>query len=212
MGAFTAATLTSWPGLSWPTTRFSFRPIWNHPAARGRGCQVRALGRARPDAVIQAGPVASAVHHIGVSVASRDDALAFWESFLGRKASLANEVGPAISRSRSSASPALRSTAHSSIFLAASSSSFSNIRRRTSVANPPATANPGNVHICLAVEDADAAWRRAVDCGAAPVRREGPVEIDDGPNGGARVAYLGIHDGVTLEVFQRPPAARAEAA
>ena len=78
--------------------------------------------------------------------------------------------------------------------------------------NPPATANPGNVHICLAVENADAAWRRAVECGATPVRLAGPVEVDDGPNKGARVAYLKIHDGVTLEVFQRPPAARAEAA
>ena len=79
-------------------------------------------------------------------------------------------------------------------------------------ANPPATAKPGNVHICLAVEDADAAGRRAVDCGAALVRHEGPVEVDNGPNRGARVAYLSIHDGVTLEVFQRPPAARAEPA
>jgi hypothetical protein len=78
-------------------------------------------------------------------------------------------------------------------------------------ANPPAP-NPGNGHICLAVEDADAAWRRAVDCGAARVCREGPVEVDNGPNRGARVAYLRIHDGVTLEVFQRPPAARAEPA
>src|SRR5271168_820240 len=35
----------------------------------------------------QAGPIASAVHHIGVSVANLDDALAFWESWLGRRAS-----------------------------------------------------------------------------------------------------------------------------
>ncbi len=72
-------------------------------------------------------------------------------------------------------------------------------------ANPEATANPGNLHLCLAVEDAGAAWRHAVDCGAKPVRREGPVEIDHGPNVGARVAYLRIHDGITLELFQRPP-------
>ena len=70
--------------------------------------------------------------------------------------------------------------------------------------NQEATANPGNVHLCLAVEDAGAAWRRAVRCGARPVRREGPVEVDGGPNAGARVAYLRIHDGVTLELFQRP--------
>jgi hypothetical protein len=36
------------------------------------------------------------------------------------------------------------------------------------------------------------------------VFREGPVEIDHGPNVGARGAYLRIHDGVTLELFQPP--------
>ena len=46
--------------------------------------------------------------------------------------------------------------------------------------NPEATPNPGNVHLCLA------------------------VEIDHGPNVGARGAYLRIHDGVTLELFQPP--------
>jgi hypothetical protein len=33
-----------------------------------------------------------------------------------------------------------------------------------------------------------------------------PVEIDHGPSVGARVAYLRINDGVTLELFQRPGA------
>jgi hypothetical protein len=31
---------------------------------------------------------------------------------------------------------------------------------------------------------------------------EGPVDIDGGPNIGAKVAYLRIHDGITLEFFQ----------
>ncbi len=83
----------------------------------------------------------------------------------------------------------------------------SNTKTPIGAPNAPATANPGNVHICLAVENADDAWRRAIECGAAPVRRDGPVEVDDGPNKGARVAYLRIHDGVTLEVFQSPSAA-----
>ena len=94
----------------------------------------------------------------------------------------------------------------SSICRAESSSSCSTIELDKR-ANPEATANPGNIHLCLAVEDAGAAWRHAVDCGAKPVRREGPVEIDRGPNVGARVAYLRIHDGITLELFQPPPSA-----
>jgi hypothetical protein len=31
------------------------------------------------------------------------------------------------------------------------------------------------------------------------------VTVDAGPNEGARAAYLRIHDGITLELFQRPP-------
>jgi catechol 2,3-dioxygenase-like lactoylglutathione lyase family enzyme len=70
--------------------------------------------------------------------------------------------------------------------------------------NPPATANPGNVHLCLAVEDARVAWELAVAAGARPLVPEGPVEVDGGPNRGARAAYLQIHDGISLELFQPP--------
>jgi catechol 2,3-dioxygenase-like lactoylglutathione lyase family enzyme len=74
--------------------------------------------------------------------------------------------------------------------------------------NPEATANPGNAHICLAVENAQSAWERAVALGARPVVPEGPVDIDGGPNKGARATYLRIHDGITLEMIQPPPAQR----
>jgi len=70
--------------------------------------------------------------------------------------------------------------------------------------NPEATANAGNVHLCLEVEDAGAAWERAVAAGAQPVVPEGPVEVDGGPNRGAHASYLRIHDGISLELFQPP--------
>jgi hypothetical protein len=63
-----------------------------------------------------------------------------------------------------------------------------------------------NVHVCLAVEGAEKVWRHAADCGAPPVSPDGPIEIEGGPKIGAPTAYLRIHDGVTLELFQRPPA------
>jgi hypothetical protein len=72
---------------------------------------------------------------------------------------------------------------------------------RDRVVNSDATANPGNVHLYLSVNDAGAAWTHAVSYGARAVSREGPVDIDGGPNKGSRVAYLRIHDGVTLELF-----------
>jgi catechol 2,3-dioxygenase-like lactoylglutathione lyase family enzyme len=163
-------------------------------------------GRALPDATSLSGAIATAVavHHVGMSVASIDDALAFWESFLGVPARwrttldqpyLAKIVGiPGISIN------AAFVDLPGGVILELLDYQMPGKR-----ANPDATANPGNIHLCLAVEDASAAWRHAVDCGAKPVRREGPVEIDHGPNVGARVAYLRIHDGITLELFQPPP-------
>jgi catechol 2,3-dioxygenase-like lactoylglutathione lyase family enzyme len=159
----------------------------------------------------QAGPIASAVHHIGVSVANLDDALAFWESWLGRRASWRKILDrPYLARHVGIAGVSIEAA-----FIDLPGGIIVELldyRIADKLANPAATQNPGNVHLCLAVEDADFAWRRAVECGAQPVRRQGPVDIDAGPNVGARAAYLRIHDGVTLELFQRPPAARAELA
>lgn len=70
------------------------------------------------------------------------------------------------------------------------------------VANPEATANPGNLHFCLRVEDATATWAHAISCGAGLASSEGPIDIDGGSNEGARVAYLRIHGGATLEILQ----------
>ena len=70
--------------------------------------------------------------------------------------------------------------------------------------NPEATANPGNVHLCLQVDDARASWEHAVAAGAIPVVSEGPIEVDGGPNRGAKASYLRIHDGISLELFQPP--------
>jgi catechol 2,3-dioxygenase-like lactoylglutathione lyase family enzyme len=154
--------------------------------------------------------VASGVHHIGVSVASRDDALAFWESFLGRKATWRTRsdrpyLGEIIGISGVEIDGAFIDLPGGVILELLESDAGQ-------ACEPAGDGEPGQRAYLPRGRGADAAWRRAVDCGAAPVRREGPVEVDDGPNRGARVAYLRIHDGVTLEVFQRPPAARAEPA
>ncbi len=156
------------------------------------------------DAIILPGAIAtaSAVHHVGMSVASIDDALAFWEKFLGVRARWRRTLdrpylGKIVGIPGVSIKAAFVDLPGGVILELLDYQ----LEKR---ANPETTANPGNIHLCLAVEDAGAAWRHAVDCGAKPLRREGPVEIDGGPNVGARVAYLRIHDGITLEFFQKP--------
>ncbi len=156
------------------------------------------------DATILPGAIAtaSAVHHVGMSVASNDAALAFWERFLGVSA----RWRTTLDRPYLGKIVGIPGVSIKAAFIDLPGGVILELLdyQLDKRANSEATANPGNIHLCLAVEDADAAWRHAVDCGARPVRREGPVEIDGGPNVGARGAYLRIHDGITLELFQKP--------
>jgi glyoxylase I family protein len=149
-------------------------------------------------------PVATAVHHVGMSVADLDAALDFWRGFLGveprwrtvlDRPYLGRHVGyPGV------AIDAAFVDLPGGIVL-----ELLDYRVDGRTANPEATANPGNVHLCLEVADARVAWERAVAAGARPIVPEGPVDVDAGPNRGAQAAYLRIHDGITLELFQRPP-------
>jgi catechol 2,3-dioxygenase-like lactoylglutathione lyase family enzyme len=143
------------------------------------------------------------IHHIGMSVASIDRALAFWEAFLGKPARwrtvldkpyLGRHVGyPGVSIDAA--------------FIDLPGGGVIELLdyKAGKEAISDATANPGNVHLCLAVSDCRTAWERAVACGARPIVPEGPVEVTHGPNSGARAAYLRIHDGITLEFLQAPP-------
>jgi catechol 2,3-dioxygenase-like lactoylglutathione lyase family enzyme len=138
-----------------------------------------------------------------MSVADLDVALAFWEAFLGIGARWRTVLDrPYISRH-----VGYEGLSIDAAFLDLPGGTVLELldyRVEDKRQNPEATANPGNVHLCLEVEDARDAWERAVAAGARPLVPEGPVVADGGPNKGARVAYLRIHDGITLELFQRP--------
>jgi catechol 2,3-dioxygenase-like lactoylglutathione lyase family enzyme len=149
---------------------------------------------------------ATAVHHVGMSVASIDAALAFWESFLG----VAARWRTTLDRPYLGRHVGIPGVAIKAAFVDLPGGTILELldyEVRGKRPNSEATENPGNVHLCLAVEDARAAWEHAVACGARPVVASGPVDVDAGPNNGARAAYLRIHDGITLELFQRPPQA-----
>ncbi len=145
-------------------------------------------------------------HHIGMSVADLDTALRFWEGLLGAPARwrtlldkpyLGRHVGyPGV------AIDAAFVDLPGGLVL-----ELLDYRVADKARISDATANPGNVHLCLATEDCRAAWEKAVGLGARPIVPEGPVAVTHGPNAGARVAYLRIHDGITLELYQPAPAA-----
>jgi catechol 2,3-dioxygenase-like lactoylglutathione lyase family enzyme len=143
------------------------------------------------------------VHHVGMSVADLDEALAFWRAFLGIEPRWRTVLDrPYLGRHVGY--PGVRIGAAFVDLPGGVVLELLDYEVRERAENPEETANPGNVHLCLRVDDARAAWDRAVAAGARPLVPDGPVEVDGGPNQGARVAYLRIHDGITLELFQPP--------
>jgi catechol 2,3-dioxygenase-like lactoylglutathione lyase family enzyme len=143
------------------------------------------------------------VHHVGFAVVSLDRALAFWEAFLGTKR-LWRTVLDRPYLGKHVGYPGVKIDAAFVPLPGGAILELLEYQLADRTPNPEATANPGNAHICLAVENAGSAWERAVALGARPVAPDGPVDVDGGPNKGARAAYLRIHDGITLEMIQPP--------
>jgi glyoxylase I family protein len=144
------------------------------------------------------------VHHVGASVADLEAALAFWEPFLGVSARFRGRLSrPYLGESVGY--PGVEIDAAIVDLPGGGVLELLEYRLDGREQTPDETKHPGNVHLCLSVTDAAAAWDRAVDFGARPVRAAGPVEVDAGPNEGARVAYLRVHDGISVELFQVAP-------
>lgn len=147
-----------------------------------------------------------AVHHVGITVADLTDAIAFWQRLLGtpprdRRTLEGPQLGTLVGYSGVRIDScwfdlpgdvALELLAYLD---------------RPELPYDPGTAHPGNVHICLQVQDMIAAHAHAVSCGARPVS-EAPIDVAQGPRAGTRVAYLRIPDGVTIELHQPPRPAR----
>ena len=146
-----------------------------------------------------AGPLT--VHHVGMSVADLDAALAFWEAFLETTARWRTVLDrPYLGRHVGYPGVGIEAAfvdLPGGLIL-----ELLEYRVDSKEQNPEATANPGNVHLCLRVDDAQVWWERAVSVGARPIVPDGPVDVDAGPNRGVRAAYLRIHDGITLELLQ----------
>ncbi len=145
----------------------------------------------------------TSVHHVGMSVADLDEALAFWHTFLGAEPRWRTVLDrPYLGRHVGY--PGVRIDAALLDLPGGIALELLDYDVPAKAAIADATANPGNVHLCLTVDDAHAVWHRAVAAGARPLVPEGPVDVDGGPNRGARTAYLRIHDGITLELIQPP--------
>jgi catechol 2,3-dioxygenase-like lactoylglutathione lyase family enzyme len=144
----------------------------------------------------------AAVHHVGVTVADMDRAVTFWERLLGAPSrNRAVLQGPQLGTMVGYPGVHIESC-----WLDLPGGVALELLRyidRDETPHDPGTAHPGNVHVCLQVDDMDAAHAHAVACGARPVS-ERPIEVAAGPRAGARLAYLRDPDGVTIELVQEP--------
>lgn len=145
----------------------------------------------------------AAVHHVGVTVADLQRSVAFWEALLGVAARDHRLLdGPGVATMVGY--PGVRIRRCWVDLPGGIALELLEYLDRDEHRNPAGTAHPGNVHLCLRVDDMAAAHPHAVACGAEPVS-PAPIEVQAGPLEGARLAYLRDPDGVTIELFQPPP-------
>ena len=147
-------------------------------------------------------PAFGPVHHIGVTVADMDRAVAFWERLLGatsrdRGVLRGPQLGTMVGY------PGIHIEACWIDLPGGMALELLRYLERDEAPYDPGTAHPGNVHVCLPVDDMDAAHAHAVACGATAVS-ERAIDVAAGPRAGTRLAYLRDPDGVTIELVQEP--------
>lgn len=145
------------------------------------------------------------LHHVGMSVGEIERSIAFWEQLLGAPARDRRVLhGPGLGVLVGYEGVRIDSCWFD--LPGGVALELLQYLDRAEDAYDPGTAHPGNVHLCLEVEDMDGAHAHAVACGAEPVSAA-PIEIAAGPKAGTRIAYVRTPDGATIELFQPPAAA-----
>ncbi len=142
------------------------------------------------------------LHHVGISVADLDRSIAFWERLLAvpvrdRRVREGPGLGTLVGYE------GVRIDSCWFDLPGGVTLELLAYLDRPEAPYDPGTAHPGNVHVCLDVDDMDAAHAHAVACGGRGVSAA-PIEVPAGPEAGTRLAYVRTPDGVTIELRQPP--------
>ena len=146
------------------------------------------------------------IHHIGITVRDVGRSVEFWRSFLGIEERWRQVLG-APYLGRVTGYPGVSIDVAIIDLPGGAVLEILNYLVDDKNPNPPETANPGNVHVCIEVDDIEEMWDRAIRSGATPIS-PGPVEVTAGPNTGVKACYVRDPDGITLELFEPVGAGR----
>ena len=139
------------------------------------------------------------IDHVGVTVADLDRSIAFWERMLGEPGRDRRLLdGPRLASLLGY--PSARIDSYWFDLPGGIALELLQYLEPVEASNDPSTARPGNVHICLRVEDIEAAHAHALAAGAMRVSPE-PLDITRGPRAGSRIVCVRAPDGVTIELF-----------
>ncbi len=146
---------------------------------------------------------AAQIHHTGITVSDLDRSAAFYGELFGFQEVLRSDyAGEEVAQLLG-----VKEASITVLMLGAENSILELVKYHT----PPSAApseTPNNtlgvLHVCIAVEDIDAALARAVEHGAtATAPPSSPIDV--GPAAGGRFAYLRGPDGETVELIQLGP-------
>jgi catechol 2,3-dioxygenase-like lactoylglutathione lyase family enzyme len=143
--------------------------------------------------------------HGGITVSDMDRALVFYRDGLG----LEQEFDRILDAPYLKAVLALDFDHIRAVYLRVPGGGFVELLEYVGIEAMPAASrpcDPGAGHLCLYVDDVEAMHRRLGDLGFR-ARSTGVVDIDAGPNAGARSCYMLDQDGYAVELFQKPPGA-----
>jgi catechol 2,3-dioxygenase-like lactoylglutathione lyase family enzyme len=144
----------------------------------------------------------SGINHVGVTVASLDDSLAFYRDVFGLEPVLVTDAsGPEVAATFQVPGADFRVA-----FLPVGASVWELVEYRTpGRATRPRHDEIGGMHACFEVSDMEAALARLAEHGVEVP--DAPLEIAEGPTAGARIAYVRDPDGVQIELLQPPAGA-----
>jgi len=142
-------------------------------------------------------------HHTGFTVANLERSLSFYRDVLGLEV-VGEQLGTADYLATVTGFPGVR--LQMAFLRAPGDDHILELLEYVSHPGEPTpreTNRPGNGHLCLVVDDAEATFRELVAKGVT-FMSDAPARITAGVNRGARAAYLRDPDGFTIEIFQPP--------